>query len=215
MSGQKTVIIDYGMGNLFSIQRSICSVGGEALVTDDPKKILEADRVILPGVGAFENAMNELRSRKLIDAIQKYADSGKPILGICLGMQMLFSESSEFGDHKGLDLIKGKVMRLDHKDSDDFKVPQIGWNRIAVPRCRLKDSWDGSILDGIEDGSFFYFVHSYKCEPDDMQTLLAETVYGRDTFCSAVKSKNIWGCQFHPERSGPKGLRLYKNFLSK
>lgn len=218
MEKKKNIIIDYGMGNLYSIQRAINAVGEQAEISDDPTKIRSADRLILPGVGAFGNAMAQLGERRLLDTIYEYVDSGKPLLGICLGMQLLLSQSSEFGTHAGLGFIKGEVRMFDHTAGDDFKIPQIGWNKISVPKDIPIEKngrfWNDTILAGVDNGSCFYFVHSFVCFPDDRKNVVAETFYGRDKFCSVVNSGNVWGCQFHPERSGAKALRIYKNFFA-
>ena len=217
-------IIDYGLGNLFSIQKACEHVGLPAIITADKNQILNADCLILPGVGAFGDAMLALNRLDLTAPIREFAASDKPILGICLGLQLLFSESLEFGDHQGLGLIEGKVLRLP-EDSDSGvsrKVPQVGWNRISVPsgeRIPADDSscpapWRQTLLDGIESGAFMYFVHSFYVRPLDHAQTLTYTMYGDTQFCSGVKKGNIYGFQFHPERSGPVGLRIYKNLFT-
>lgn len=216
----RTVIVDYGMGNLFSIQHALMHVGADAVVTADPRVIAHAERLILPGVGAFEQAMQELQKRDAIGAIREFVQSGRPLLGICLGMQLLFTESFEFGRHQGLDLIGGKVVKFQQAEpaGPSFKIPQIGWNRILMPPLAgdpsgPEERWRATILKGITEQDFFYFVHSYICVPDDPATVLAESEYGLDRFCSATAKGNIWGCQFHPEKSGEKGLQIYRNFI--
>jgi glutamine amidotransferase len=210
------------MGNLFSIQHALKHVGADAMTTSDPRLIARAERLVLPGVGAFEQAMQELRKREVVGAIREFVQTGRPLLGICLGMQLLFTESFEFGHHQGLDLISGKVVRFkqDEAATPSFKIPQIGWNRIETPSLRgarsgPEERWAATILTGITEQDFFYFVHSYLCEPDDPATVLAETEYGLDRFCSVTSKGNVWGCQFHPEKSGEKGLQIYKNFIQR
>lgn len=218
----RTIVVDYGMGNLFSIQHALRHVGAEAEISSDPRVITGAERLILPGVGAFEQAMQELRNRQLIGAIKDFVQTGRPLLGICLGMQLLFTDSFEFGHFEGLNLIRGKVVRFKEADaaSPPFKIPQIGWNRIETPlraegRPGTADFWRSTVLDGITEEDYFYFVHSYICFPDDPAEIVAETEYGLDRFCSAVGRKNVWGCQFHPEKSGEKGLQIYRNFIQR
>ena len=214
MKTKKAVIVDYGMGNIFSIQMAVNAIGGAAEVSSVPTTIAGADRIILPGVGAFQKAMDELQKMKLIDTIRAFVGTGRPVIGICLGMQLLFSESYEFGEHKGLNLIEGKVLRFHKSEADQYhKIPQIGWNDIKMPSGNVMNLWANTVLDGIVPGSFFYFVHSFYCKPDNQDNVLAETSYGRDTFCSVARKDNVWGCQFHPERSAEKGLLIYKNFF--
>jgi len=217
---KKVVIIDYGMGNLFSIERAMRFIGGSCLITDDAGAISKADRVILPGVGAFGAAMESIRAKGIDEAIGKFLRLERPLLGICLGMQLLMSESSEFGRHKGLDIIKGKVIRFSDPTCHEerFKIPHIGWNRLELPGAvkegKRTGLWDGTILSGLGDGVFTYFVHSYFVKPDDAKNILSETIYGNDRFCSSIFKGNIYGCQFHPERSGEAGLHMYRHFLS-
>jgi len=195
-------IINYGLGNLHSVQKAAAYVGGEAYVTDNPHVISRADKVILPGVGAFADGMQGLQSRKLVPALREFAVSGKPILGICLGMQLFFEESEEQGHHRGLGLLPGKVVFF---QQPGIKVPQIGWNQVEVvkPSALMKD---------IQDGDYFYFNHGYYCIPEDAADVLASTDYGV-LFASAVEKGNILGVQFHPEKSQRTGLQILKNFV--
>lgn len=213
----KCVIIDHGLGNLLSIERAISATGGESVITEDLKKISNADRVILPGVGAFGSAMEIINKKGISDAIYEFCNTGRPLLGICLGMQLLMSESYEFGLYKGLNLIKGKVVRFMEPEPSGpfFKIPQIGWNKLEYS-LNDKDEkiWDNSILRGLSEGTFVYFVHSFFVIPDDYKNVLSETHYGRNRFCSSIKYENITGCQYHPEKSGEIGLHIYKNFLN-
>jgi len=195
-------IIDYGMGNLASVQNAFLKVGYPTLITARPEDILAADKVVLPGVGAFGDAIHNLRQRGMDDTIRQVVERQTPLLGICLGMQLLFSQSEENGLHLGLDIIPGRVQRFDLPA--DFKVPQIGWNSIVVnPASRL--------LAGIPSNSYFYFVHSYYVVPDDSAVVAARTDYGID-FVSAIERGALMATQFHPEKSSRLGLRILKNF---
>lgn len=203
-------IVDFGMGNLFSVQQA-CEVAGlRGLITADAERILSSDAVILPGVGAFGDAMQALRRLDLIAPLREVAESGKPLVGICLGMQLMMEESEEFGRHEGLGLFEGRVVRLQGRDRDAraLKVPQVGWNRVLKPG---HVGWEGSYLEGIADGECLYFVHSFCVRPADPFVVLSVTRYGTDEFCSSLRRGRVFACQFHPERSGPSGLRLYQN----
>ena len=202
----RVAIVDYGMGNLFSVQQACAQAGLRAAVCGDPAGLLEADAVILPGVGAFGDAMAELVRRDLVGPLREAVASGKPVLGICLGMQLLMAESHEFGRHNGLNLIEGDVVRL-----TGSKVPQVGWNRI---RRADQASWDGTLLAGVPDGALLYFVHSFYVRPVEAGLALSTTRYGPVEFCSSLRRDNVFACQFHPERSGPAGLALYRNFAA-
>ncbi|MBI4377995.1 MAG: imidazole glycerol phosphate synthase subunit HisH [Nitrospinae bacterium] len=200
-------IIDYGMGNLRSVQKGFERVGHDAVVTRDPRRIADASHVVLPGVGAFKDCMENLKNYNLLEPICKAIESGKPFLGICLGLQILFTESEEFGRHRGLDLIKGKVVRFNFKlgnQDSQLKVPHIGWNDIRI-KCRTP------VLEGIDDGFFFYFVHSYYVIPEDERMIATTTSYGMN-FTSSICMENIFACQFHPEKSQEGGLKILKNF---
>ena len=200
-------IIDYGMGNLRSVQKGFEKVGFEAVVTADPKVVLAADKVVLPGVGAFRDCMKNLEEGGFIEPILKVIREGRPFLGICLGLQLLFSESEEFGIHKGLGVIPGRVVRFPEgmtENGEALKVPHMGWNQILFR--------SGSpLFTGIEDGTNVYFVHSYYVRPDDPAVIATTTRYGIE-FCSSVRKDNIVATQFHPEKSQEKGLRILKNF---
>ncbi|MBH0199185.1 MAG: imidazole glycerol phosphate synthase subunit HisH [Nitrospira sp.] len=195
-------IIDYGMGNLRSVSKAFEAVGHQAVVTRDVRVIGNASHVVLPGVGAFGDCMANINRYGLVEPIHAAIRSGKPFLGICLGLQVLFSESEEFGPHKGLDIIPGKVRRF--AAGPALKVPHIGWNQVHLQRtCPL--------FDGIADGAEWYFVHSYFVEPSDKRVAATTTTYGI-SFVSSVWKDNIVACQFHPEKSQGVGLRLIKNF---
>ncbi len=200
-------IIDYGMGNLRSVQKAFEKVGFEALVTSDPKVVLEAERIVLPGVGAFRDCIRNLEEGGFIEPILQVIREGRPFLGICLGLQLLFTESEEFGLHRGLDVIPGRVLRFPDgmkEGSEELKVPHMGWNQLSIKRRP-------PALAGIPDGSNFYFVHSYYVKPDDPSVVATTTDYGGD-FCSAIWKDNIFATQFHPEKSQEKGLAILKNF---
>ena len=196
-------IIDYGVGNLFSLSSSFKAIGAEIIVTGDPEVIRKADKLILPGVGAFEDAAKKLRESGLDKIIIKEAENGKPLLGICLGMQMLFEESYEYGVHKGLGLIKGKVVPMQGKIPENLKIPHIGWNALKFTRKT-------PLFKYINEGDCVYFVHSFYAENCD-EALIATAEYGKN-LTAAVQRNNIFGCQFHPEKSGNVGLNILRAF---
>lgn len=198
----KIVIIDYGMGNLRSVQKGFERVGFEASVTHKKKEIADASAIVLPGVGAFGDCMENLEKYRLIDPILRALENGKPYLGICLGLQILFSESEEFGHRKGLDLIKGKVVKF--QPDSEHKVPHMGWNAIDKKK-------EAPMLQGINSGDFFYFVHSYYVLPDEEAWTATLTHYGIP-FVSSLWKDNLFATQFHPEKSQQKGLRILENF---
>ena len=202
-------IIDYGVGNLFSLCSSLQSIGAEAVVTPDPAVIRAADRIILPGVGAFADAAAKLRATGLDQVLLEEAANGKKIMGICLGMQMLFEESFEYGIHKGLGLIPGRVVPMAGYIPEELKVPHIGWNPLI-----LKGSPDGGdkhpLLKYVNEGDCVYFVHSYFAT-DCQESVIATAEYGRE-LTAAVAKDNVMGCQFHPEKSGKVGLAILKAF---
>ncbi len=197
------VIIDYGMGNLRSVQKAFERVGSQAVISSRPEDVMAADKVVLPGVGAFSACMENLKKFNLIEPIREFIRSGRPFLGICMGLQVLFEEGEEFGVHQGLGILPGKVIRF--KLGKKYKIPHMGWNRILKQR-RL------SLLADIEDGSYFYFVHSYHVIPKDPEIIATLTDYGRN-FVSSVIKDNIVACQFHPEKSQELGLQLLKAFV--
>ena len=197
------VIIDYGVGNLFSLKSSFAAINVEAIVSSDKDVILNADRIILPGVGAFEDASQKLRDSGLDVVLKECAKKGTPIMGICLGMQMLFDRSFENGCFEGLGLIKGEVRPIKDVIPEDYKIPQIGWNALDFKN-------ETPIFKYIKEGDYVYFVHSFYATNCD-ESLIATTNYGAD-LTAAVQSKNVYGCQFHPEKSGDVGLRILKAF---
>ena len=201
---QKTIaILDYGMGNIHSAQNAVSFLGHHSEITDDSEKIAGSDILILPGVGAFGQGMEELKKRNLVEPILNFIDTGKPFIGICLGMQLLFETSKEHGEFEGLGVIKGHVKAFE--DVIDLKVPHMGWNSIKIKKQSL-------IFDGILDESYFYFVHSFYAEPEDKNVIGAETEYGID-FCSIAIKDNVTAMQFHPEKSQKAGLKLLDNCL--
>ena len=228
----KFAIIDYGLGNLFSIRQALEFVGATSIITRSPKDILNADAIILPGVGAFGNAMESLGQLDLISPIKYAADSRKPLFGICLGMQLLMTESNEFGRHEGLNIVEGRVLRFEdqmqietdiHKTvPKQVKIPHIGWSRIfqkADPNRNLVrknikcNRWSNTPLASLQNGDFMYFVHSYFVHPDNPDLVLSTSQYGSQKFCSAFQQNNIFAVQFHPERSGPQGLSIYRDLV--
>jgi glutamine amidotransferase len=215
--GPRIAIVDYHMGNLFSVKRACEHVGLEAVITSEAADIRSAAAVILPGVGAFGDAMAVLRELRLVQALQAVAASDKPLVGICLGMQLLMAESSEFGQHAGLGILPGSVVKFENPRYHDqvLKVPQVCWNRVYAPAGAAERPWQGTVLEGLPDGVFMYFVHSYICLPGPPAVEIARTTYGHIEFCSCVAYRNIFACQFHPERSGPLGLRLYANLAAR
>ena len=196
------VIIDYGMGNLRSVQKGLERVGCNAQVTREPQQIVSARGVVLPGVGAFSACMENLRRFGLVEAIREVVLQRKPFLGICLGFQLLFTESEEFGPQKGLDLFPGKVVGFHPQNG--LKVPHMGWNRIVKKK-------ESPFLQGITDGDYLYFVHSYYVTPADVSVVATTTTYGT-SFVSSIATDHLFACQFHPEKSQKIGLRILENF---
>jgi len=210
------VVVDYGLGNLFSVQRALEKVGArEITISGDSDIVRNADRLLLPGVGAFGDGMEGLRSRDLITVIKEFANSGRPLLGVCLGMQLIMSQSEEFGHNLGLDLLPGTVELLHPGDESSIKIPHIGWNELHAPRWHADGAqkWNDSLLGGNSLGSSMYFVHSYAVVPDDASMTVAVTRYGDAEYCSVIEHGNVTGAQFHPELSGEAGLNIYRNFV--
>lgn len=203
-----TVVIDYGVGNLHSVVKALEACGAKVTVTSEAAAIAGAPRLVLPGVGAFADGMRGLRDRGLVEPVQAYARGGRPFLGICLGMQMLFTESFEFGHTQGLGLLPGKVIEIAR--APGLKVPHVGWNRLVAPPGR---SWTGTFLDGQPEGLMTYFVHSFYAVPEREGDRLADVFYGGHRMSAAVQAGAIVGCQFHPEKSGPPGLAMLQRFL--
>ena len=197
----KLVIVDYGAGNLHSVARAVQNQGVRPLITSTPRYLKDADAIIVPGVGAAEDTMANLRRCKMVEPIRAYIASGKPFLGVCMGQQALLDVSEEGGEHECMGIVHGRVVKL----PAGLKVPHMGWNRVHYRRPH-------PIFEGIPDDSYFYFVHSYYPRPDDPDVVIGETEYGT-TFPSVIAQDNIVATQFHPEKSGEMGLRMYANFL--
>ncbi len=197
-----TVIVDYGMGNLRSVQKGFEKVGQTAVISRDPDRIRKADRLVLPGVGAFPKCMANLSGLDLVGPIREFVRSGRPFLGICLGLQLLFEESEEFGRNDGLGIIPGRVVSFERNSG--LKIPHMGWNQVLFKK-------EVPIFKGIEDDSYFYFVHSFYVVPTAVEDVAAETEYGIRFVC-AVAHDNIFATQFHPEKSQGMGLQILKNF---
>jgi imidazole glycerol-phosphate synthase subunit HisH len=193
-------IVDYGLGNLASVRNALVAIGADVIVSSDPKVVRSAAGIILPGVGAARAGMQGLESRDLADAVVDAAQSGTPLLGHCLGMQLLFEESEENGGTRCLGVLGGKVRRFE----GEMKIPHIGWNEVVTK--------NGNMWDGLPESPYFYFVHSYVCVPENADVIAGVTQYGGE-FCSAVVDGSVWGVQFHPERSGSSGLLLMRNFV--
>ena len=202
----KLVIIDYGIGNTKSLINAFHKINSCSVVLSDDEEIINnSDLILIPGVGAFEKAMKELKKRDLVRIIRNYAKSNKPILGICLGMQLLFESSEEFGSNKGLGLIKGNVVRF--PDTTKDKIPHVSWNNLNLI------SNESSFFDGIKN-EYYYFVHSFICKPMNKSEILTTSNYGGVEFCSSVNKNNIYGFQFHPEKSSKFGLLMLENFIN-
>lgn len=209
-------IVDYHLGNLFSVQRACVATGLDARITFDKREVLEADGIILPGVGAFGDAMDILEKQDLLSPLRESIDSGKPFLGICLGMQLLMSQSEEFGLHKGLDIFSGTVVRFPDKNDagESLKIPQVGWNKIFYPKNTLAHNkrWTNTLLKNIDEGTSMYFVHSFRVVPDQQDIILSFSLYEGIPYVSGIMHNNVTAFQFHPEKSGTKGIRIYSNF---
>ena len=201
-------IIDYGIGNLRSIEKAFEAIGADVRRTDQPSDLAEAERLVLPGVGAFGACIDEIRQRGLEAPIQDYVATDRPFMGVCVGMQLLFEESEEQGQHRGLGLLPGQVVRFDRNGTSDppLKVPHMGWNTLAPRRS-------STLLEGLPPDPFFYFVHSYHPQPSEEGDILATSTYG-DTFPAVVGRNNVFGVQFHPEKSQHNGLRILRNFAA-
>jgi glutamine amidotransferase len=207
-------LIDYGVGNLLSVSRALEQVGAEVEITDSPQRIRNAAKLVLPGVGAFADGMAGLSEKDLVDPIRSFVSSGRPLLGICLGMQLLFEESEEFGIHHGLGLIPGKVSAIPDKGTDGrlHKIPHIGWNEL-LPSNR-ENPWTGTILGSVSEGDAVYFVHSFAAAGIESRYCVADGIYDGLRILAVVSNRNVHGCQFHPEKSGKVGLEILKSFVA-
>lgn len=208
---KKIIIVDYQLGNLFSVNQAFLNIGLNTIISSNPVDIENADAIILPGVGAFGDAMINLNKLGLTEPLKEFVNKGKPFLGICLGLQLLFSDSEEFGSSKGLNIISGTVKKFPKQDVDNkkLKVPQIAWNSVHEPH---EGAWVNTPLEKIKEGEDFYFVHSFYVEPKDKKCVLTNTTYGSISYASSVLINNIFACQFHPEKSANKGLEIYEQW---
>lgn len=213
MSDKTVTVVDYGSGNLLSVSRALECCGAIPKLSYDPAEIESAERLVLPGVGAFADGMRGLHAHGLVEPIRRYAASGRPLLGICLGMQMLVTSSEEFGEHQGLNIIPGRVRPIPRVavDGSPLKSPQIGWSDLLVPDGH---SWSDSILRDTPPATSVYLVHSYAVDPDNRAHVLAECNYGGHEVTAAIQHGNVFGCQFHPEKSGQAGLRILASFAA-
>jgi len=207
-----TVIVDYGLGNLHSVHRALSHCGASAVICSNPTVVENAKRLVLPGVGAFRDGMAQLTAAGMDIAIKRAVDQGAHILGICLGMQLLFSCSEEYGLTSGLDLIPGRVVKLSPKKNNHsfLKVPHIGWNTLST--TNLQSSWSNRLLNDVPTDSAVYFVHSFVAIPEFFSHRLADCIYGDIAIPAVVGTRNVWGVQFHPEKSGEVGLKILRNF---
>jgi len=208
MSKPKIAIIDYKMCNLFSVEHACMYVGGDPIITTSADEVRAADAVILPGVGAFHDAISNIREQGMDKAIIDVIAKGVPFMGICLGYQLLFSSSEEFGDSEGLGIFKGAVRKFPREINDTIlKIPQMGWNSISINK-------DSPVLMGIDDATYMYFVHSFYVLPGNDDIILTKTNYSGFEYCSSISNANVFACQFHPEKSGEEGIKIYRNWVS-
>jgi imidazole glycerol-phosphate synthase subunit HisH len=210
---KKVAIIDYQLGNLFSVRQACTHLGYEAEIVSDKKILQRADYAILPGVGAFGDAKDNLAKLDLIEPMRDFIAAGKPFMGVCLGLQLLFTESEEFGNYKGLNFIEGVVRKFPPRNAANeiLKVPQIEWNQIYETPLK---PWKDTPLKSCRSGDYMYFVHSFYVQPATADSILSSTTYGGMTYCSSVAKDNIFACQFHPEKSGSHGVEIYRNWFN-
>jgi imidazole glycerol-phosphate synthase subunit HisH len=212
----EVVVIDYGMGNVLSVCRALEHCAGRIALTDRPEAVAAADRLVLPGVGAFADCVKALESRGLVEPVKEFLNSGRPFLGICVGMQILLDVGEEFGGYPGLGIIPGRVTEIDRVLANGAarKIPHIGWTSVMPPHGANDDRWADTMLAGTEPGTAFYFVHSFTAVPANDADLLATADYAGATVTAAVARDNVTGVQFHPEKSGPAGLAVIRTFIS-
>lgn len=210
----KVAVIDYGLGNLLSVRRGLEHCGADVLVTSEHDQIKGATHVVLPGVGAFGNAMEELQKHNLVEVVREVAAAGTPLLGICLGMQLLLESSDEFGHHEGLGLIKGRVLPVPNSsiEGQPLKVPHIGWNDLET--SATEEGWQSTVLEELSPGEAVYFVHSFMGVPESPAHRLADCFYGGHRVAAVIGAGNVVGCQFHPEKSGAAGLKILSAFCA-
>jgi len=216
-SSNKVTLLDYGMCNMLNVARAFEHAGADLTVTEDPRDVVDAERLVVPGVGAFSDSMAEVRSRGHDDAIRRFVESGRPMLGICVGMQILFDGSDEFGEAAGLGIIGGWIRAVPQQTIDGVpqRVPHIGWNKLVSPRETNRD-WNGTILEGADpERAAVYFVHSFAAVPTDPSDRLADCVYGGHRVAAAINRDNVTATQFHPERSGEVGIEMLRRFVQR
>jgi glutamine amidotransferase len=213
MTRAEVTIVDYGAGNILSVQRGLEHCGAKVTISSDPDIIMASKKIVLPGVGAFPNAMKALTQLKLVMVIQQFAQSERPLLAICLGMQLLMDESEEFEATPGLSLIPGRVIAVPSKSvsGNSQKIPHIGWS--ALQNSTTRKDWSGTLLENSEEGEAAYFVHSFMSEPSDEGNRVADVMYGGHRISAVISKNQITGCQFHPEKSGEFGLTVLRNFI--
>lgn len=213
---KRVVVVDYGSGNLLSVCRALAHCGADVVASSEPSDLAAADRLVLPGVGAFHDAMAALEQRSLIDPILGHIAAGRPFLGICVGMQILFEIGEEFGEHQGLGVLQGRVCAIPRTaiDGRSQKVPHVGWASLQLPEVQREGYWDDTIFREIPIGAAMYFVHSFAASPALPSIRLADAIYGGRRLTAAVRFGNVYGTQFHPEKSGPRGLSVLTNFVS-
>lgn len=213
MTAPEVTILDYGLGNILNVSRGFSSLTDSYEVTAEPARLREAKRLVVPGVGAFERSISAIRELGFDDLIRDFVDTGRPFLGICVGMQMLFEVSEEFGEHAGLGILKGRVVSVPSQTTEGHQqcVPHIGWNALMSPESGRQ--WDETLLEGTADDEAMYFVHSFAAEPADEAVRLADCKYGGHRLSAAIQQDNIMATQFHPERSGEKGLMILRRFM--
>ena len=210
----RVTVIDYGASNLLNVVRALEHCGAKVIVADQPETLIDAGRLILPGVGAFADGMAGLKEKNLVEPLKLFCQKGNPFLGICLGMQMMLDSSNEFGHHEGLGLVAGQVIEIPAQgtNGEPHKIPHIGWNELIYPK--KTENWESTLFSKLSPGDSMYFVHSFMATPSNEQHRLADCDYDGQSICAAIRSENMTGCQFHPEKSGESGLQIIREFLS-